>query len=112
MGLPVKGYGLWGTVDLWVMVCISLPTKLVDGWGYGIKGVMGYQEYGLRGVQLYRDYVEIFTKISCLHLYWLVKISLQYFSKFLFAKKKCELQFYKKNFEKSNFKKLLKWRVL
>ena len=37
------------------MVCISLPTKLVDGRGYGLKGVMGYQKYGLRGVRLYRE---------------------------------------------------------
>ena len=36
------------------MVCISPPTKLVDGRGYGLKGVMGYQKYGLRGVRLYR----------------------------------------------------------
>ena len=35
------------------MVCISWPTKLVDGRGYGLKGVMGYQKYGLRGVRLY-----------------------------------------------------------
>ena len=36
-----------------ILVCNSMPTKLVTGRGYGIKGVMGYQEYGLRGVRLY-----------------------------------------------------------
>ena len=37
----MKGYGLWGTADLWVMVCISLPTKLVDSQGYGGVGHPG-----------------------------------------------------------------------
>ena len=55
--LPAKGYGLWGIEDLWVMVCISQPTKLVDGQGYGLKGVMGYQKYGLRGVRLHTQHL-------------------------------------------------------
>jgi hypothetical protein len=31
-----KGYGLWIIEDLWVMVCKSLPIKLVDKKNYGI----------------------------------------------------------------------------
>ena len=39
---PTKGYGLWIIEGLWVMVCKSPPTKLVDQKGYGISGCMGY----------------------------------------------------------------------
>jgi hypothetical protein len=35
------GYGLW------VMVCISPPTDLVDWLSYGLLQVMGYHRYGL-----------------------------------------------------------------
>lgn len=51
--LPAEGYGLWVIMDVWVMVCNSLRTELVDGSRYGIQEVMGYQEYGLQGVRLY-----------------------------------------------------------
>ena len=54
------GYGVL-IADLWVMVCISPPTKLVDGRGYGLKGVMGFQKYGLRGVRLYISRRRIFS---------------------------------------------------
>ncbi|EDQ99779.1 uncharacterized protein LACBIDRAFT_334767 [Laccaria bicolor S238N-H82] len=53
--LPTKGYGLWVITDLWVMVCKSLPTNLVDPKWHGISGVMGYQKHGLRGFQLYME---------------------------------------------------------
>ena len=48
-----KGYGLWIIEDLWVMVCKSLPTELVDRKSYGISGFMGYLSHGLRGCRLY-----------------------------------------------------------
>jgi len=38
------GYGLW------VMVCISPPTDLVDWLSYGLLQVMGYHRYGLSQV--------------------------------------------------------------
>jgi hypothetical protein len=34
--LCTEGYGLWVIADLWVMVCNSLQTKLVDSSSYGI----------------------------------------------------------------------------
>jgi len=43
---PEKGYGLV-IEDLWVMVCKSPPTELVDQKIYGISGFMGYQSHGL-----------------------------------------------------------------
>ena len=44
--------GVWGMGmgGLWVMLCISPPTNLVDTKCYGIREVMGLQRYGLREV--------------------------------------------------------------
>ena len=44
---PAEGYGLRVMAGLWVMVCISPPTKSVDWFCYGILQVMGFQRYGL-----------------------------------------------------------------
>ena len=44
---PAGGYGLWVMADLWVMVCISPPTKSVDWLSYGVLQVMGFHRYGL-----------------------------------------------------------------
>ena len=32
---------------VWIMICISLPTKLVDWLSNGILQVMGFHRYGL-----------------------------------------------------------------
>ena len=38
---------------LWVILCISLKTDLMDTKCYGIREVMGFQRYGIREVQPY-----------------------------------------------------------
>ncbi|KAJ3504059.1 hypothetical protein NMY22_g18048 [Coprinellus aureogranulatus] len=39
--VPEKGYGVWGTMGLWVMASISLSTASVDPKTYGFPRVMG-----------------------------------------------------------------------
>jgi len=59
---------------------------------------------------LYTEYVERSTKIFCLLLYWLIKISLQYFAN-LFLQKKYGHNFFKITLKKVTLKKL-HWRIL
>jgi hypothetical protein len=51
----VRGYGVWGITELWVIVHNFPPTDVVELPGYGVSEVMGYSGYGLRGVRLYID---------------------------------------------------------
>jgi len=43
----VKGMGLWGMMDVWVMIHVSLHTKLVTQNTYGVSWSMAFQGYGL-----------------------------------------------------------------
>jgi hypothetical protein len=46
MGFACGVVGSWVIADLWVMVCKSPPTELVDQKKYGLKGIMGMDYEG------------------------------------------------------------------
>ena len=60
------GYGLLDL--LWVMICISLPTKSVDWLSYGISQVMGFHRFNCSLILI--GHLGFPIKFMCRNITW------------------------------------------